>query len=145
MIRGRKHRRGVTLVELTMTVTIVGTLTAIAVPRAVTVMERLHVRGAKQDVVFALATARAAAVRHGAYASIVVEASTGRVRVVSGGKILWARDVAGGRGVTVTVTRDSITYAPTGVGWGAANTTIVVRRGECADTITTSRLGRVRS
>ena len=51
--------------------------------------------------------------------------------------------LAAARRATIAVTRDSITYAPTGLGYGAANTRIIVARGRWADTITTSRLGRV--
>ena len=56
---------------------------------------------------------------------------------------VFARDVGATRRTTIAVTRDSITYAPTGLGYGAANTRIIVARGRWADTITTSRLGRV--
>jgi hypothetical protein len=94
-------------------------------------------------VVLALAAARAAATRRGDYISFVADPRAGRVRVVSHGETLFERDVAS-RGVRLDASRESVTFAPTGLGWGAANTTIVVSRGNRSDTITTSRLGRVR-
>jgi len=35
-------------------------------------------------------------------------------------------------------------YAPNGLGYGASNLTVVLRRGSAAETIFVSRLGRVR-
>ena len=135
---------GATLVELTVVLALLAILTTIAVPRASGVVDRMSVRSATQDVVLALAAARAAATRRGDYASFIADPRAGRVRVVSSGEILFERDLARHRGVRLEATRESVTFAPTGLGWGAANTTIVVSRGGRADTITTSRLGRVR-
>lgn len=137
------RRTGGTLVELVLTLALLSIVMAIAVPSLRTTLNELGVRGARQDVVLALWAARNAASFRGDYASLIVDAARGRVSVVTGHDTVFVRDLAGRRGVSVAVTRDSITYAPTGIGWGAANTRIVVSRGGRADTITTSRLGRV--
>ncbi len=136
-------RDGSTLFELILTLVMLGIVAALAVPSARTVMDRLGVRAATHDVVLALWAARNVAAARGEHASVVVDAAAGRVRVVAGGDIVFARDIRARHGVTVSVTRDSITYAPTGIGYGAANTRIIVSRGRRADTVTTSRLGRV--
>jgi hypothetical protein len=47
-------------------------------------------------------------------------------------------------GVRLAASRDSLAYAADGLGWGAANARLVVRRGMSAETVTVSRLGRVR-
>jgi hypothetical protein len=47
-------------------------------------------------------------------------------------------------GVTLSTTRDSITFDVRGLGYGAANLTLVARRGRSADTLVVSRLGRTR-
>ena len=44
----------------------------------------------------------------------------------------------------VRASRDTVPYAPTGLGFGVANSTIVVSIGERAETVTVSRLGRMR-
>jgi prepilin-type N-terminal cleavage/methylation domain-containing protein len=137
-------RRGMTIAELVVTLAIIGVLASIAVPRAVTVLDRVSVKGATQDVVLALAAARAAASRRGAYASFVADPRTGRVRAVSGGEVLLERDLHHTRGVTLEASRESVTFVPGGLGWGAANTTVIVTRGTRSDTIVMSRLGRVR-
>jgi prepilin-type N-terminal cleavage/methylation domain-containing protein len=140
----RTRQRGFTLIELLVALALAGLLAAIAVPSALASLDRLGVRGASQDVVLALAAARAAAQRRGDYASFVADPRTGRVRAVCMGETVFERDVARSRGVRLEATRESITFGPTGMGWGAANTTIIVTRGGSADTIVTSRLGRVR-
>jgi len=135
--------RANTLIELVLTLALLGIALAVAVPNVRTIADRLSVRAATQDVVLALWAARNVAAMRGENASFVVEAAAGRVRVLAGVDTVLTRDLAGRRGVRVSVTRDSIAYAPTGLGVGAANTTIVIARGRRADTITTSRLGRV--
>lgn len=140
----QRFARGTTLVEIAITLVVLGIVTAIAVLRVGPLVDRLSVRGASQDVVFALAAARAAATRRGTYVTFIADPRAGRVRVVAAGETILDRDVASVRGVRLEASRESVTFAPTGLGWGAANTTIVLTRGGRADTITTSRLGRVR-
>jgi len=130
--------------ELVLAVAITGILAAVSVPRLLAAVDRLSVRGAVQDVVLALATARAAATRRSDYISFVADPRAGEVRIVATGETLFRRGVVQLRGVRFEVTRESLTFAPTGLGWGAANTTIVLSRGGWSDTVTTSRLGRVR-
>ena len=142
-MRSTTLRRGTFLVELVLTLAIIGIVLAIAVPSVRTTMDRMNRKSATHDVILALWAARNAATMRGEYVSFVVDAPNGRVRVVSGADTIFSRDLAARRGVQLDVTRDSITYAPTGVGYGAANTRIVVSRGGKSDTITTSRLGRV--
>lgn len=136
-------RTGALLLELILTMTLLGIVMTVAVPSLQAMIERMSVKGATHDVVLGLWAARNAAIMRGVYASFVVDSKSGRVRVVSGGDTLFARDLTATRGVKVDVSRASITYGPTGMGYGAANTRIVVSRGQRADTITTSRLGRV--
>ena len=138
-----RMRRGALLLELVLTLALLGIVMSVAVPSVRTMVDRMNVKGATHDVVLGLWAARNTATMRGTYTSFVVDSKRGRVRVVSGNDTLFFRDLAATRGVKVDVTRDSITYSPTGMGFGAANTRIVVSRGRRADTITTSRLGRV--
>jgi Tfp pilus assembly protein FimT len=133
------------MAELVVTLALLGVLTTIAVPRAAALVDRISVKGATQDVVLTLAAARAAASRRGEYASFVADPRTGRLRVVSGGQTLLERDELHARGVRLEASRESVTFAPGGLGWGAANTTVIVSRGSRSDTVVMSRLGRVRT
>jgi Tfp pilus assembly protein FimT len=139
------RRCGATLAELLITLSVLGILTSIAIPRAAAVADRVSVKGAAQDVLVALAVARAAASRRSAYASFVADPRTGQLRVVSGGEVLLVRYLAQTRGVKIEASRESVTFAPGGLGWGAANTTVIVSRGTRSDTVVMSRLGRVRT
>ena len=138
-----QRRAGLTLIELAIVVTLIGMLTMVAMPRIAVLTARLSLRAASDDVRTALAIGRSLAVRRGEYVAFVGDAAHGRIRIVSGVDTLFTRDLAP-HGVTLTLTRDSITWAPNGQGWGAANTTITLARRGGADTITVSRLGRVR-
>jgi prepilin-type N-terminal cleavage/methylation domain-containing protein len=137
--------RGSTLLELMLTLAVIGILTSIGVPRAASLVDRVSVKGAAQDVVAALGAARAASARRAAYASFVADPRTGHVRAVIGGEIVLDRNLAATRGVRLEASRESVTFSPGGLGWGAANTTVIVSRGARSDTIVMSRLGRVRT
>jgi Tfp pilus assembly protein FimT len=142
-MRAQTNHRGTMLVELVLTLVIIAIVTAMAVPSVRTIADRMSLRRATHDVVLGLWAARNAATVRGDYVSFVLDAPAGRLRVVSGADTVYFRDLAARHGVTLDVTRDSITYAPNGIGYGAANTRIIVARGGKADTITTSRMGRV--
>lgn len=139
-----RTRDGTTIVELALTVVLLGIMSAVGLPRARAALDRLSVRAAKQDVSFALTAARSAATRRGDYAAFVANPRNGHVQVLIAGETVFDRELIQRRGVTITASRESVTYAPNGLGYGAGNTTIVLQRGGAADTIVTSRLGRVR-
>ncbi|MBM4194650.1 MAG: hypothetical protein FJ202_09780 [Gemmatimonadetes bacterium] len=134
---------GYVLVELALTLALMGILAAIAVPNFATMHDRWQVRAAQRDILIGIWATRSAAGLRGDLASFIVDAAAGRIRVMAGADTVFQRDLRASRGVSVSVTRDSITFLPTGVGYGAANTRIVVSRGKRADTVTTARLGRV--
>ncbi|MBK5189740.1 MAG: hypothetical protein JJD97_15970, partial [Gemmatimonadaceae bacterium] len=47
-------------------------------------------------------------------------------------------------GVAFAASRDTVTYGASGRGYGATNSTIVLRRGAAAETVYVARLGRAR-
>jgi hypothetical protein len=55
-----------------------------------------------------------------------------------------SRGVAHAHGVRLVATRDSLVYDAHGVGWGAANLSVIVRKRAVAETVFVSRLGRIR-
>jgi len=137
-------RRGHSLLEVLVVVTIAAVLLAIVVPRASAVLDRVTVRGAASDVATVLGTARSLALAGRAPVAIDVDSVSGTLRVRRGVEMLFSRNVGHAHGVRVRTTRDSIAFGPLGLGRGAANVSILVSRGSAVETVFVSRLGRVR-
>lgn len=135
---------GATLIELMIALAIASVLFTIAIPRAGGFIDAIEVRGAVTEIVSLFSLARHAAISRGAQSVLSIDATTGTVAVSVGTELVRSRDVGEAHGVVLTTNRSSITYSPIGVGYGAANFSLVVRRNAVVDTIVVSRLGRVR-
>lgn len=138
------RRRAFTLLELTLVLTIMSLLVALALPRVAALRDRSAVRAAAGEIGASFAAARSAAIARRAAAAVVLDTARGVVEVRSGGRRLAVRPVRALYGVALASTRDSAVYDARGLGYGVTNLTVVVRRGAMVDTLTMSRLGRVR-
>lgn len=127
-----------------MVCTLIALLTAIALPRTRALVDRVQLRGAVSDVTAACAAARQLAILRGRPAFVSVDAAAGTLTVATGTDTVIHRNLAAHFGVALAATRDAISFAPTGLGYGASNLSIVLTRGAAADTVFVSRLGRVR-
>lgn len=138
--------RGFTLVELLLVLTILAVAASFTVPRLGPALDRIVTDGAARDVTTAIATARAAAVLQGTRARLRISADSLRVdREGDQGWEPYARwPGPAASGVALQVSNPEIVFGPLGLGWGLANTRVELRRGSQIETITTSRLGRVR-
>ncbi len=137
-------RAALTLVELILVCTLTGLVAGIALPRASGAIDAIRLRQAAFEVSGAVTLARAAAIRRADYARVVIDASRREVRVESGRDTLFRRDLGAMHRVALRASRDTVTYAPSGLGYGVANSTIIVSLGARAETVTVSRLGRMR-
>jgi len=137
-------RAGHTLVELAIALAIMALLLSMAAPRLGNLRDRAAVRGASTELAAILASARRAAMLRSTVAALVIDESRSSASVLVGTDTILAHAVGGELGVTITATRDTVLYAPSGRAWGASNTSIVVARGRWSDTLFVSRLGRVR-
>jgi Tfp pilus assembly protein FimT len=117
-----------TLAELVTILAIIGIVTAFTVPRVISWVDRAAVRRSAGEVVAFYDRARLEAMVRGA--RVRVEFHADSLRAV----------LEDGSGAVVSVIR----IHPNGLGAGGANTRLVVRRGAAAESLTTSRLGRLR-
>lgn len=137
-------RIGATMIELTIVLALAAVLCAIAVPRAGGFLDRIAVRGAVTDIESMFSLARHVAISRGSQAVLDIDAARGVLSIRVGADQVLTREVAESHGVVISTARTSMTYSPIGVGYGAANFSMVVSRGSEADSIIISRLGRVR-
>lgn len=142
--RCTQPRQGTTLAELLVVVALIAIVSAFTLPPIKRGFDRLQTRGAAHEVMSAFFVARAGAIAGGRRTAVVIDASRARVAVVSAGESLIVREIGIGHGVTLTASRDSMTFLPDGLGLGAANLSVILRRGTAVDTVVVSREGRVK-
>jgi Tfp pilus assembly protein FimT len=133
-----------TIVEVLAVLTLIGAILAVAVPRVKLGLDRISVQAAAREVVATISWARMLAI--GSHSSVAVDVvhRSGALRVRRGSEIVVTRPIGQTHAVQLTSTRDSMAYDPRGLGRGAANLSIVVRRGAAVETVFVSRLGRIR-
>jgi type IV fimbrial biogenesis protein FimT len=137
-------RRGFTVPELLIVLTIAGVVMAIAIPNGKAGLDRISVRSAASDVRATLNYARMLAMAGGVPVAVDVDSAAGTLRVMRGDERILTRGIGPAHGVRIGRTRDSLAYDPRGFGRGAANLSILLRRGASVETVFVSRLGRVR-
>jgi len=140
----RFGREGYTILELVIVITISAIVLAIAIPPCRRMLDQISVHAAAGDVAAMLSSARTIALAGHAAVAVDIDSISGILRVRRGPETLVARNIGQAHGVQVGRTRDSLTYDPRGLGRGAANLSIVLRRRVAAETVFVSRLGRVR-
>ncbi len=141
---GTAPRKGFNVIEMTMVLAIVATLSAITLPRAGGFIDSIEVRGAVTEIDAIFSSARHAAITRGSQAVLEIDPELGVMTIRVGSDTLQRREVSAAHGVLIDSNRASITYSPIGVGYGAGNLTMVVSRKRASDTLYVSRLGRVR-
>ena len=137
-------RRGLTLLEITIVIAIIALVAAIATPALLHRLDRARVRHATGELLGALGLARSTAVARESAVTVSFDSVRAAVTVAAGADTLVTRMLGAIYGVGVRSNRDSLVYGPTGLGFGAANQSVVITRGGAADTVIVSRLGRVR-
>lgn len=137
-------RHAFTIIELTVTICILAVLSAIAIPWAGDLLDKVRVRSAATEIGSLFSAARHIAIARGSQATVDID-TVGRVIAVSiGPDTVRRREIGIAHDVLMSATRTRMSYSATGVGYGAANLSVVVRRNRAVDTVFVSRLGRVR-
>jgi prepilin-type N-terminal cleavage/methylation domain-containing protein len=138
-------RRGVTLVELVVALVLVAAMSAMALPRLVGWLDWVAVDRATGEVASFYQTARYAAIYRDE--RVRLELGADSLRAVFEGvtdSVFLRRPGPARHAVRLTASRALIRIQPNGLGYGAANTKLVLRRGTVAESLTTSRLGRLK-
>ena len=138
--------KGFTLLEFVVVTCMAAILTALWLPRAARLMDWLATERAVRDVTTALALGQHGAVARATRARASFDVDTIRIdRFESQGWVPWWRTPGPAvHGVEMEVSNPVVVFGPTGMAWGVSNTKIVLRRGSQAETITMSRVGRVK-
>lgn len=143
-MRTRSLVRGFTLLELLVVLTVAGVMLALVLPRFVALRDARSVRAAVADVAGGFSLARQVAMAQRSAAALVFDTAAGVVQIRSANGPIRRSNLAQSFGVRFSANRDSAVYDALGLGYGVSNLTVVVRRGNFVDTLTMSRLGRVR-
>ena len=136
---------GATLAELIIALSLCGILATITIAGSASLRDRSSVRAASTELASALHLARSSALAESRIVALRFDTTLGRALVLAHPDTLLDLPLGVWYAVTLSATRDSIAYGPTGRGYGAANTTLTIRRRGAEDTIVVSRLGRVKS
>jgi len=139
-------RRGFTLTELAVALAILAIVTAITLPRLQGLLDWIAVNTAAQDVTTAVAVTRYAAIMQGGRRRLVLARDSLRIDRWSGDSWVPHERWPGPdrHGVALEVSNPVVVFDPIGLAWGLSNTKVVLRRGVRSETITLSRLGRVK-
>lgn len=137
-------RHAFTIIELTVTLCILSILSAIAIPWAGNILDRVQVMSAAIEIESLFSAARHIAIARAAHATVDIDTIARSINVSVGSDTVRKREMGTAHGVQLSASRTRMSYSATGIGYGAANLSVVVRRNRAVDTVFVSRLGRVR-
>jgi Tfp pilus assembly protein FimT len=107
-------------------------------------VDSIHVHGAATEIEALFGVARHSAVARGTLSTVDVDVARRAMYVSVGVDTIRRLELGSTHDVQLAATRTRMSYGPTGMGYGAANLSVVVRRNASVDTVFVSRLGRVR-
>lgn len=136
--------RAFTIIELAITLCILGLLSAIAMPWAGKLLDRVHVRSAVLEIESLFGSARHIAIARSALTTVEIDTARQRIDISVGTDTVRTGLIAANHDVRLAANRLRMSYSATGMGYGAANLSVFVRRSSAVDTVFVSRLGRLR-
>ncbi len=126
---------------------IIGVLTSIVMPPVGRALDRAAVREGVERFASAHATTRQLAISRSRLARLELDRAHRSVALsVQRSPGVWDTVANYPLGsATITCSNPTLVFGPFGMGYGASNTRVVFARGAAAETLTTSRTGRLRS
>ena len=137
-------RRAFTLLETTIVLTIAAVLLALVAQQFAAARDRSAVRSALSDLGSTFSLARQTAMTRRTLVAVVLDTINDAVEVRATGQRVLRRELGATYGIVLGANRDSALYDARGLGFGASNLSVTARRGKIVDTLSMSRLGRVR-
>ena len=137
-------RSAFTLAEVVLVLVIMALTSLVGLRQIHLYLDRAATRNAVRAAGSVVARARDDAVALHTPVSVLIDTSAATLQLLSRTGSSVPTTLGDTHGVTISTTRDSITFDVRGLGVGAANLTLVARRGSASDTLVVSRLGRVR-
>ncbi len=135
---------GYTTIELVVALCIIGILASTALLTYSHIRDGIAVNSATDEIVTILGTARQVARAQSRNTTILIKDDPATLSMILGDHQISAREIGSLYGVKLKTNRSSVTYAPNGFTTGVANFTLTISKGRAADTISMSRLGRVK-
>jgi prepilin-type N-terminal cleavage/methylation domain-containing protein len=143
-VTGSERKPGFTLLELVLVLALTTLITSVAVPWANRFRDGISVGSASAEAYALFGIARHSAILRARGTVLEIDTVGRRILVLSGTDTLRARPLGALHGVRLEASGLTTSYAPNGLGVGVSNLTLIIRKGRAADTLTVSRLGRVR-
>ena len=142
-VAGSTRGDGFTLPELLVVLLLVSITLGFAFVRLGAAADSAAVRSAVSEAASVFTAARNTAIYRRAPVAVRIDTLHGTLVTRADTLVLHRRDLRA-FGVRLSASRDSMAFDGRGLGVGAANLSLVVRRGKAVDTLFLSRLGRVR-
>jgi type II secretory pathway pseudopilin PulG len=137
-------QRGTTLVELALTLVLIGLVLTIALPTVGGVADRFAVEQAAQNIVSAHRRARMAAILQSRVLELTIGAGELSIRVRGDSARLWRTEGPAAQGVALGGPIRVLAFSPVGITLGLSNASFPLSRGAATRTVVVSRLGRLR-
>jgi Tfp pilus assembly protein FimT len=135
---------GYSLAEIVLVLVITALLSLIAVKQVGSTLDRIATRDSARSAGDLISRARDEAIALHTLVYVTIDTLSDRMELKSRDRHIAWFDAGASQGVSLRTSRDSIAFDARGLGYGAANLTLVVSRGHAVDTVVVSRLGRVR-
>lgn len=137
-------QRGATLLELTLSLAVIGLLLGIALPQLRGLTDSIAVDRAAHEIVAAHRRARIVAVLRSQIIELTVDSTDLAIRARGTPVDLWRAPGPAASRVTLAGAQRRITFSPVGMSMGLSNASFRLSRGAVVRTVVVSRLGRVR-
>lgn len=139
-------RNGHSLTEVVACLAVMSIVVAAGYSHLGSWFDRVAVERSRSEITMALGVARNAAVLRRTRARVVLEPDSLRIEEWDGAawhpSASWVGPAQ--HGVSIVTSNKTVTFDALGLGWGTANTRVVLSRGLQSATITMSRVGRVK-